>query len=147
MRHLSRLLADVYSVAPTVLRTKLTIANACHSRTPTTSTYVQRISAEQVAIEERLATLGVENIRQMLSRANLDAVSAEDKMSIDQPEQRGEVAPQPIGAKQFALAKFVGLIHSPISISVLNTTHSPRGRRTAQALVMTTCLPLQKPRK
>lgn len=77
-------------------------------RTPSTSTYVQRISAEQAAIEDRLVELGVDNIQQMLNKTNLDA-SPEDKMNVDQPQPQQQEGPRPIGAKQRALAKFVSL--------------------------------------
>ncbi|KAI0091943.1 hypothetical protein BDY19DRAFT_927637 [Irpex rosettiformis] len=74
--------------------------------TPSTSTYVQRISAEQAAIEDRLVELGVDNIQKLLNKTNLDP--PHDQMHIDQPQ-----APElrPIGAKQRALAKFSARTH------------------------------------
>lgn len=71
-------------------------------RMPSTSTYVQRISTEQAAIEDRLAELGVDNIQKLLRKTNLEP--PDDRMHVDQPQAPG---PRPIGAKQRALAKFV----------------------------------------
>ena len=71
-------------------------------RMPSTSTYVQRISTEQAAIEDRLAELGVDNIQKLLRKTNLD--QPDDRMHVDQPQTP---EPRPIGAKQRALAKFV----------------------------------------
>jgi len=73
--------------------------------TPSTSTYVQRISVEQAAIEDRLVELGVDNIQKLLNKADLNS-DLEDKMNIDQPQIERTAVPRPIGAKERALAKF-----------------------------------------
>lgn len=82
----------------------------CSRRTPTTSTYVQRISAEQAAIEDRLVELGVDNIQKLLNNTILD--SPEDQMNVDQPQSHSASVPRPISAKQRALAKFVRIGHN-----------------------------------
>ncbi|GJE84452.1 hypothetical protein PsYK624_005280 [Phanerochaete sordida] len=72
---------------------------------PSSSTYVQRINAEQAAIERRLVELGVDDIQRKLNDTSLHE---EDTMNIDnQPPPE----PRPIGAKQRALAKFSASIH------------------------------------
>ena len=67
--------------------------------------YVQRINAEQAAIEDRLVELGVDNIQKLLNKTNLDP--PDDQMHVDQPQVPRPPEPRPIGAKQRALAKFV----------------------------------------
>ncbi len=81
-------------------------------RAPSTSTYVQRISAEQAQIEERLAELGVDVIQKMMHRTTIKD-EAED-MNVDSEPQLQQVqqpqpsaGPRPISAKQRALQKFV----------------------------------------
>lgn len=70
---------------------------------PSTSTYVQRINAEQAAIESRLVELGVEDIQKMLSDTSLNV---DEQMNIDgQPQPQSN--PRPISAKQRALEKYV----------------------------------------
>ena len=68
---------------------------------PSTSTYVQRINAEQAAIKRRLVELGVDDIQEMLHETNLNA---DEQMNVDNASSS---QPRPIGAKQRALAKFV----------------------------------------
>lgn len=73
-----------------------------------TSTLIQRISAEQAAIEARLLELeGIENIQTKLRNTR---ISADEEMNIDGPE------PHPISkaidAKRRVLSKYVCL--SPI---------------------------------
>lgn len=89
-------------VATSVLTTSKSLR-----RTPSTSAYVQRILAEQAAIERRLNELGVDDIRQKLNKTSLESLDTEEKMNIDQPQAQQEAEPRPIGAKQRALAKFV----------------------------------------
>ena len=69
--------------------------------------YVQRINAEQVAIERRLVELGVEDIRKMLHDTDLNQ---DEQMNVDGSHQQTE--PRPISAKQRALEKFVCIIQS-----------------------------------
>lgn len=62
---------------------------------------MQRINAEQAAIERRLVELGVDDIQKKLNDTTLHE---EDGMHVDnQPPPE----PRPISAKQRALAKFV----------------------------------------
>ncbi|EIN10559.1 hypothetical protein PUNSTDRAFT_132647 [Punctularia strigosozonata HHB-11173 SS5] len=70
--------------------------------TPSSSTYVQRISAEQARIEARLVELvGVDEIRRGLQNTTIDS---EGKMSVDSQSQ--STMPRAIGAKQRALARY-----------------------------------------
>lgn len=70
---------------------------------PSTSTYVQRINAEQAAIESRLVELGVDDIQTMLRDTTLNE---DDPMHVDgQPQPQPN--PRPISAKQRALEKYV----------------------------------------
>jgi hypothetical protein len=78
---------------------------------------VQRISAEQAAIEDRLVELGVNDIQKLLNKTNLD--SPDDQMHIDQPQRLPE--PRPIGAKQRALAKFVCTLRIRVTTFMLTT--------------------------
>lgn len=84
-----------------VLSRPLTAALASVHSGPSTSTYVQRITAEQAAIEDRLVKLGVENIEQMLQQTYIE----DEKMNIDTDAPPPE--PRPIGAKQRAIANYV----------------------------------------
>lgn len=77
---------------------------------------MQRISAEQAAIEDRLVELGVDNIQKLLNKTNLDP--PDDQMHVDQPQ--APPPPRPIGAKQRALAKFVR--NTPVDTIILLLT-------------------------
>lgn len=82
---------------------------------------MQRISAEQAAIEDRLVELGVDNIQKLLNKTNLDP--PDDQMHVDQPQALPPPVPRPIGAKQRALAKFVRntLVDTSIPLLTLRT--------------------------
>ncbi|KIP12657.1 hypothetical protein PHLGIDRAFT_97222 [Phlebiopsis gigantea 11061_1 CR5-6] len=69
---------------------------------PSTSTYVQRINAEQAAIESRLVELGVDDIQKMLSDTNLNV---DEQMNVD-GQSLPPNNPRPISAKQRALEKY-----------------------------------------
>ncbi|THH33577.1 hypothetical protein EUX98_g539 [Antrodiella citrinella] len=74
-------------------------------RAPSTSAYVQRLSAEQVAIEARLTDLvGIEKIQEMLKRTT---ISEDDNMKVD-GETPPEVpqAPQAIETKRRILSRY-----------------------------------------
>jgi hypothetical protein len=65
--------------------------------------YVQRITAQQAAIERRLVELGVDDIQKKLHNTNLNI---DEQMNVDTPSNPPQ-EPRPIGAKQRALAKYV----------------------------------------
>ncbi|KIJ70228.1 hypothetical protein HYDPIDRAFT_104915 [Hydnomerulius pinastri MD-312] len=72
------------------------------SKSASTSALVQRLSAEQTAIESRLLELeGVEDIRKGLKNTNLNA---DEIMSVDE-----QPAPRVIDAKQRALSRYAPL--------------------------------------
>jgi hypothetical protein len=78
------------------------------SRTASTSGSVERITAQQHAIEERLTQLkdqqNIENIRVGVENAS---ITADENMNIDVEYSY----PKPIGAKQRALMRYVSLAH------------------------------------
>ena len=78
------------------------------SRTATTSNYVERITAQQHAIEERLVELkdqqNIENIRVGIKNTS---ISVDENMNVDPEPQY--LHPKPIGAKQRALMRYVSL--------------------------------------
>ncbi|KAI0693555.1 hypothetical protein BC835DRAFT_1415815 [Cytidiella melzeri] len=100
--------------------------------TPSTSTYVQRISAEQAAIEDRLVELGVDNIQKLLNNTILD--SPDDKMHVDQPQLPRSPEPLPIGAKQRALAKFSARMHEGTDSNVFTFQEAMEIEREAHRL-------------
>ena len=79
------------------------------SRTASTSGYVERITAQQHAIEERLTALkdqqNVEDIRVGIKNTS---ISAEENMNVDVEPQYSH--PKPIGAKQRALMRYVSTL-------------------------------------
>ena len=76
------------------------------SSTASTSSYVDRITAQQHAIEERLTELkdqqNIENIRVGIKNTS---ISADEEMNVDVEPQYSY--PKPIGAKQRALMRYV----------------------------------------
>ena len=78
------------------------------SRTASTSGYVERITAQQHAIKERLTELkdqqNIENIRVGVENTS---INADENMNVDVEYS----CPKPIGAKQRALMRFVSLPH------------------------------------
>lgn len=72
---------------------------------PSTSTYVERVAAEQAAVESRLLDLvGVESIRRTLETTQIGEGKKDDNMAMDLSEPPLARA---IGAKQRALARYV----------------------------------------
>lgn len=67
--------------------------------------YVQRVAADQAAIERRLVELGVDDIQAMLRDTTLNEPDA--PMHVDGAPPPPAAAPRPISAKQRALEKYV----------------------------------------
>lgn len=69
---------------------------------------MQKIHAEQAAIERRLVELGVDDIQKKLHDTNLNV---DEQMNVDSPQlsqsSMPRQEPRPISAKQRALAKWV----------------------------------------
>ncbi|CAL1701436.1 unnamed protein product [Somion occarium] len=75
---------------------------------PSTSTYVQRLSAEQAAIEARLVELGVDKIQTMMQRTNIND-EGDTQMKI---EDTPAVSPsRAIDTKRRILARYSAQIH------------------------------------
>ena len=91
------------------------------NRAPSTSTYVQRISADQARIEARLVELvGVDEIRQGLQNTTIDgegimSVDATSPSDVQPPISTIPSMSRAISAKQRALARWV----RPESFSLL----------------------------
>ena len=86
-------------------------------REASTSTYVQRVLAEQAAVESRLIELdGVETINTGLKRTS---IKGEDDMNIDTPPELP--TSRTLEAKRKALSRFVEFFGPELSTS---TTHS-----------------------
>ena len=81
------------------------------SSAASTSTYVQRISAEQAAIEARLVELdGMETIQTGLKNTK---IRGEEDMNVDSPPE--PPVSRTIEAKRKALSRFVRLTLSPLT--------------------------------
>jgi hypothetical protein len=77
------------------------------SRAVSTSTYVQRISMEQAAVQARLVELGMETIQTGLKNTK---ICGDEDMSIDPPDD--PPVSRAIEAKRKALSRFVCTIFS-----------------------------------
>jgi hypothetical protein len=85
------------------------------SSTTSTSNFVERITAQQHAIEERLTELkDQQNIESIRVGIKNTSISAEENMNVDVEPQYSY--PKPIGAKQRALMRYV----SPSRVSHMN---------------------------
>jgi hypothetical protein len=91
------------------------IAIGTTKRAASTSALIQRVSAEQAAIEARLLELeGMENIQTRLKNTK---IGGEHDMNVDEPEHPISRA---IDAKRRVLSKYVRLILSQL---ILTTIH------------------------
>lgn len=82
----------------------------CHYRAPSTSTYVQRLSAEQTAIEARLVELGVDTIKDMMQETTItDPQEREDNemKTDDRPSSPSVPKGRAIDTKRRILARYV----------------------------------------
>ena len=106
-------------------RLRITISAA------TTSTYVERISAEQAAVEARLIELdGMETIQTGLKNTS---IRGEDDMIVDSPPE--PPTSRTIEAKRKALSRFVCLVSRVFALScVFIRTNATRPHRTVQSI-------------
>ncbi|KAJ3554164.1 hypothetical protein NM688_g3248 [Phlebia brevispora] len=108
---------------------------------PSTSSYVQRISAEQAQIEARLVELGVDGIRKMLHETTIQDEA--EQMNVDNSPQEQQQDPQennvprPIGAKLRALQNFSAQIpHADAGSNIFTYQEAMQIEREAHALDM-----------
>lgn len=80
------------------------------NRAPSTSTYVQRLSAEQTAIEARLVELGVDSIKHLMQETTINDPEEEEQNAMktgDRPSSPSVPRSRAIDTKRRILARYV----------------------------------------